>query len=180
MALSLPSSFAFLYLEPAGETHRGLIFADEAWPARMSTTFVPLPSYLLGALVLLLGLYVLLRPAEEYSRFGLPHEPTAIQSNPDGKPPSGVAISPFVYLKGLREITYGLALMALQWWGQDTAVTILLGVLSLAALGDGLVVWIHGGKTLQRRAFRHWTMFLGLAGWCWWRSWVSSAPCLES
>lgn len=130
------------------------------------STFAPLPSYLLGTLVLFLGLYVLVRPAEEYRRFGLPLEPIATRINPNGKP---LTISPFVYLKGIREITYGLAVMALQWWEQEKAVTLILGLLSLAALGDGMVVWVHGGTSLQRKAFRHWTMFLGLAVCCWWR-----------
>lgn len=72
-------------------------------------------------------------------------------------------------LKGIREVTYGLALIGLQYAEQSDAITILAAVLSLAGLGDGFVVWAYGGEKLKKKAFGHWIAFVGFAGWAWWR-----------
>ncbi|KAI2769392.1 hypothetical protein F4815DRAFT_450743 [Daldinia loculata] len=78
--------------------------------------------------------------------------------------------SPVLHLKGIRETTYGLALGALQYHGYDDAVTIMTGVMSLAGLGDGIVVWLYGGDEARREAFGHWGAFATLAGWSLWRT----------
>ncbi|KAJ5690478.1 hypothetical protein N7462_004870 [Penicillium macrosclerotiorum] len=134
------------------------------------STFSPTPSYLLGSLSLAIGLHCLLRPSDEYHRFGIPLENTASISNPDTKSlTTSGTLSVLMYLKGIREISYGLALIALQFWELELAVTLIATILSLASLGDGFVVWSYGGKTLQKKAFGHWIAFVGFAAWSGWR-----------
>ncbi|KAL3464843.1 hypothetical protein BJX64DRAFT_286030 [Aspergillus heterothallicus] len=116
------------------------------------STFSPVPAYTIGALSLGLGAHSFLRPSEEYERFGLPRES-----------------SPLMYVKAIRESTYGLALIALQHQGHDDALTTLAAVVSLAGLADGILIWTHGGL-LRQKAFGHWAFFVLVAGWVWWRS----------
>ncbi|KAJ5587140.1 uncharacterized protein N7459_002905 [Penicillium hispanicum] len=131
--------------------------------------FSPFPSYVVGGLCLALGSNAILRPVHEYERFGLPLESTTSGVGRRSQPPLAGAASPLMYLKGIREITYGLALISLQYAEQDDAVTILAAVLSFAGLGDGFVVWGYGGDKLKKNAFGHWITFVGFAGWAWWR-----------
>ncbi|PWY75998.1 hypothetical protein BO94DRAFT_473795 [Aspergillus sclerotioniger CBS 115572] len=134
------------------------------------TTFSPIPAYVLGTLILALGTNAIGRPGPEYPRFGLPFEHAAtVPTHANHSPPPG-AVSPLMYLKGIRETSYGLALIALQYQGQDTALTTFAAILALTAFADGLLVWRHGGDTLKMKAFGHWLTFVGLAGWSWWRS----------
>lgn len=125
------------------------------------------PTYIVGTLCVALGLNCFLRPFNEYPRFGLPLEASPATSTANSKP-SG-SISPLVYLKGIREASYGLALMVLQYQGQEQAVTSVLAIMSLAGLVDGFVVWNHGGE-LKTKAVGHWASFVGLLGWAWWRT----------
>ncbi|CEL01501.1 hypothetical protein ASPCAL01083 [Aspergillus calidoustus] len=149
-------------------------------------TFSPLPTYLIGTLCLTLGVNGLFRPEAEYPRFGLPLEPppalttttttrsgTSNRSTSLSGPPSPTAtstgtVSPLIYLKSIREITYGLALLALQYQGEERAITTLAAVISLAGLGDGFVVWAFGGER-RGTALNHWGTFVGLLGWAAWR-----------
>ncbi|KAL4877030.1 hypothetical protein BJY04DRAFT_222529 [Aspergillus karnatakaensis] len=97
----------------------------------------PLPAYLIGTLCLALGVNGLFRPEEEYPRFGLPLEPpapastgttiTSASPNASRRTRSSLTstgngtgtVSPLIYLKSIREITYGLALVALQYPGKN-------------------------------------------------------------
>ncbi|UNI20482.1 hypothetical protein JDV02_006563 [Purpureocillium takamizusanense] len=156
----------------------------------MATSFSPLPSYLFGTAFLGLSLSAILAPRREYARFGLPLETTTTTSSStparviinhnnnnnnnsgsgsDGSDGSDGFASPLMYLKGIRELTYGAALLALQWQGNEPAVTTLVGVLAFAALGDGCVIWAHGGEALRGKAWGHWLPGLGFLGWAAWR-----------
>jgi hypothetical protein len=135
------------------------LIADFAQDTTNSTTanpemsaFSPVPAYSVGALLLGIGVHSFLRPSEEYERFGLPRES-----------------SPLMYLKAVRESTYGLAFIALQHQGHYAALTTVAAVISLAGLADGFVIWAHGGP-LRGKAFRHWGFFVVVAGWAWWRA----------
>ncbi|KAI1765226.1 hypothetical protein GGR53DRAFT_279615 [Hypoxylon sp. FL1150] len=123
----------------------------------------PIP-YLLGAGSIFLGLHCFLNPRQEYLRFGLPLEPAPRLKNRNTPPDVGI-VSPLIYLKGIREITYGLTLIILQYNRQMRALTAMLGIISLAGLLDGIVVWKYGGPKLRRKAYGHWFAFVGLAGW---------------
>lgn len=132
----------------------------------------PLPAYILGAACIALGLHCFISPRAEYGRFGLPLEsplPGPGRSDQRRLHPASSA-SPLVYLKGIREITYGLALIALQYQGNNAGVTIVSAILSLAGLGDGVVVWLYGGSGLRNKAFGHWATFVGFTSWAAWRS----------
>ena len=134
------------------------------------SNFSPTPSYTLGGLCLAMGVNAILRPNQESERFGLPprsHSPNK-KSNITAKP-SCILVSPLIFLKGIREISYGAALMALEFTHQETAITIMATILSLVALGDGLVVWSYGGDHLRSKAFGHWASFVGFAAWSGWR-----------
>ncbi|KAI0164395.1 hypothetical protein GGR52DRAFT_575744 [Hypoxylon sp. FL1284] len=78
--------------------------------------------------------------------------------------------SPLIYLKGIREVTYGVALVALQYLGQEQAVTVMAGVMSLAGLGDGVIVRLCGGPEFRGMAFGHWGAGIGLVAWAWCRA----------
>ncbi|OJJ96436.1 hypothetical protein ASPACDRAFT_1859122 [Aspergillus aculeatus ATCC 16872] len=123
------------------------------------------PAYTLGTLSIALGLNAIFRPAAEYPRFGLPLEygggPTTPHRVSD--------VSPLMYLKGIREISYGLLLIGLQSQGQETAVTTLAAVMAWVGLADGVVVWCCGGAERRQQAWGHWGTFLGLGVWAWYR-----------
>lgn len=70
-----------------------------------------------------------------------------------------------MYFKGLPEISYGATLMALQWQGNEAANMMFAAILSLIRLGDGLIVWLHGGDKLRYRAAGHWITGAGFIGW---------------
>lgn len=144
--------------------------------------YSPINAYVIGIAGLGLGMHAVLRPREEYGRFGLPLESAgratgtqkdkASSTSPDeaaGHDPGHV--SPLIYVKGIREISYGLALIGLQYEGNAAGVTIVAGVMALAGLGDGLVVWFRGRKDRRYVALGHWIGgFLGLGGWAGWRA----------
>ncbi|KAJ5713531.1 uncharacterized protein N7483_010712 [Penicillium malachiteum] len=96
-------------------------------------------------------------------------DPTT-SSNLKEKPSRLGTASPFIYLKGIREITWGLNFLALQYYQQDFAITIFAGVVSLAELGDGWTVWANGGERLKMKAFGHLAVDLGTAAWFLWRA----------
>lgn len=123
-----------------------------------------IPTYIAGAACIALGLNSFLRPEHEYPRFGLPLESSTLPSQPKG------LVSPLIHIKALRESTYGLALIALQYQGLEQAVITMLVIMSLAGLGDGFLVWQYGGDGLKMKALGHWATFVGLLGWAWWRA----------
>lgn len=123
----------------------------------------PMLAYFLGTGMLALGLHCFLRPRQEYPRFGLPLE----HAQPNAKAQSH---SPLIFLKGTREATYGLALILLQYQGNVNGVTTMVGVISLAGLADGFIVWFNGGQEFRHKTFGHWFAFVGLGCWAAWRA----------
>ncbi|KAI1798497.1 hypothetical protein F4811DRAFT_548326 [Daldinia bambusicola] len=127
----------------------------------------PIPIYIIGASSIFLGINCFLRPEVEYHRFGLPLESGLHQNHAATREEYA---SPAFYLKGIREITYGLALGTMQYYGHDNAVTIMTAVMSLAGLGDGIIVWLYGGDKAKGKAFGHWGAFAVLSAWSLWRT----------
>lgn len=101
------------------------------------TTFSPYPAYILGTACFGRGLMAIASPRDEYSHLGLPLE-SSIQG-------TVTAVSPLMYFKGLRELSYGATMIALQRRGHVDALTTFAAVLSLVRIGDGVVVWLKGG-----------------------------------
>lgn len=136
--------------------------------------FSPFHAYAVGAGFLGLGLHAYLRPGLEYTRFGLPLERAAhpreraIIAKPEPTSEPGL-ISPLIYLKATREISYGLALVALQYQGNTAGVTTVTAIISLVALGDGFVVRYRGDGELRHKAWAHWVASAALAAWAGWR-----------
>ncbi|PYH49315.1 DUF4267 domain-containing protein [Aspergillus saccharolyticus JOP 1030-1] len=124
----------------------------------------PIPAYLFGVLSLALGINAIIRPAAEYPRFGLPFE--TAQSDASH---SDASVSPLMYLKGTRELSYGLLVIVLQYQGQHSAITTLAVVMASVALADGFVVWFCGGRERRQKACGHWGTFVGLGAWAWYR-----------
>jgi hypothetical protein len=112
---------------------------------------------ILGTACAARGIMSMLTPREEYSHMGLPLAPTETPS-------------PLMYFKGLREVSYGLALVALQTQGSDLAVTTFAAILTAVRLGDGLVVWFKGGERSRYKAWGHWITAAGMACWAVWRA----------
>ncbi|PNY21031.1 Uncharacterized protein TCAP_07292 [Tolypocladium capitatum] len=121
----------------------------------MATLFSPVPAPVLGTGCIGRGAMAIPSPRNEYGHVGLPLE--------SGAAGAGGVASPLMYFKGIREITFGLTLVALQRLGNEEAV------LSLARVGDGLDVWLHGGEALRWKSLGHWITGAGFAGWVVWR-----------
>ena len=122
------------------------------------TTFSSIPAYVLGGACASRGIMAILSPRKEYSNMGLPLEPPrAVNGNG--------SISPLMSFKGLREISYGLTLIAFQWQGNESAVTTFAAILSVVRIGDGLVVWMNGGEKLRWKAAGHWITGAWFVGW---------------
>ena len=138
-----------------------------------SGLFSPVPAYVLGTACVGRGLMAILSPRNEYAHVGLPLESRAVASSPStpsaGSGTDSGFASPLMYFKGIREITFGLTLVALQGQANDEAVTTVAAILSLARFGDGLVVWLKGGEDLRWKALGHWIMGAGFVGWVLWR-----------
>lgn len=143
--------------------------------------FSPVPSYVLAAGSLALGVHCFVNPRGEAARFGL-----LVPENEDGTTPQDQQrrrqqqqqqkhvgeslLLPLVCLKGTREVSYGLLLAGLEYVGGaggSGGVTVLAAVLSLNGLVDGLVVWRYG---LRDKAFGHGFAGVALAAWAWWRT----------
>ncbi|KAI1841863.1 hypothetical protein JX266_011941 [Neoarthrinium moseri] len=113
----------------------------------------PIASYMAGAAAITIGLNAIANPRDECECFGLPLEQRKLLTTvSDGSttPVRGIAFSPPMYLKGTRELTYGLGLITLQYQRNEDAVTTFLLLLSLAGLGDGIVV-SRQGRELRGR-----------------------------
>ncbi|EPE09029.1 integral membrane protein [Ophiostoma piceae UAMH 11346] len=129
-------------------------------------SFSPIPSYIFGSMFTGLGLVSLAAPKLDYQLFGLPLEAAPASgstSKPDG------AVSPVMYAKGVRDLAFGLTYFALEYTGLPEAVTVFSAVLCTVALGDGFIVWKHGGTEYQNKAFGHWSGLATFAAWVAWR-----------
>ncbi|KAI9147587.1 hypothetical protein HJFPF1_12615 [Paramyrothecium foliicola] len=125
----------------------------------------PIPAYVLGTACIGRGVMALVSPSKEYGHVGLPLEPVA-----EPKYPSQLgSASPLMYLKGIREISYGTIMVALQLQKLEDALTTVAAVLTFVRLGDGLIVWLHEGNDLRFRAWGHWITGAAFAGWVGWR-----------
>jgi hypothetical protein len=149
------------------------------------TLFSSAPSYIIGTLLFGIAASALFTPRAEYPRFGLPLEklptPLSASSSSITKPSHSSsivntistttegAISPLIYLKSIREASYGLILVLLEAQGNAAGVTTFLIVFALVALGDGVLVWFYGGDELRYRVWGHWGAAVGLGAWAWWR-----------
>ncbi|KAL1871150.1 hypothetical protein Daus18300_004895 [Diaporthe australafricana] len=132
-------------------------------PPRLVSAVNPLLTYILGAGMALLSLHAFLRPRQEYRRFGLPLE--------NGQPNSTTHVYSFLmFLKGIRETIYGIAVIVLQYQGNVNAVTTFITTLAFVLLVDGIVVWLNGGQKSRRKALRHWFAFVLLGSWAAWRA----------
>ncbi|RFU25794.1 hypothetical protein B7463_g10547, partial [Scytalidium lignicola] len=133
----------------------------------------PIPAYIFGGAFTGLGLLSFVAPKADYEIFGLPLESSPPGSSSADKkttavPADGI-VSPMVYAKGLRNLCFGLTYFALQYKGLDEAVTIFSEVLCVAALGDGLIVWLCAGEKLKSKAFSHWGGMVPFVSWLGWR-----------
>lgn len=120
-------------------------------------------AYAIGTATLLLALHCFLRPRQEYGRFGLPLENAQTNAKTQSH-------SPFIFIKGSRELICGLTLIVLQYQGNVNAITSFVAILSTAGLIDGLVVWFKGGQEFKHKAFGHFLAFVFAGSWAAWRA----------
>lgn len=135
------------------------------------TSFSPIPSYLIATVFTAFGILPFFSPKTDYEVFGLPLESSSNLGNkkPTSAPGEG-AVSPIVYARGIRDVTYGLAYFLLQSQGNDAAITTFSGIVCVTAFADGLIVWLYGGEKLKGKAWGHWGTVVGLAAWAGWRA----------
>ncbi|KAI1469388.1 uncharacterized protein F4812DRAFT_327601 [Daldinia caldariorum] len=134
------------------------------------SAFSPLSSYILGAACFARGFMAIFSPEAEYNNVGLPIDidtkgPSLTDQDGDDDESITSFTSPLMYFKGIREISYGMTLIALEWQGNTAAVTTFAAVLSLVRFGDGLVVWLSGCEKLKFKALGHWITGLSFLGW---------------
>ena len=133
----------------------------------------PIPSYVIASVFTAFGILPIIAPKTDYEVFGLPLESTSATASLSDKKtvsaPGDGAVSPYVYAKGVRDLTYGLTYFLLQSQGQDAAITTFSGIVCLTAFADGLIVWLYGGEKLKGKAWGHWGTLVGLAAWVGWR-----------
>ena len=145
-------------------------FYDAVQRAFKMTTYSPIPAYLLGTACIGRGVMAILAPRDEYAHMGLSLEPAhaPVNHTTSTKPDSSFSttslgsVSPLMYIKGIREITFGLTLNVLQHQGQHVAVTLFASILCFTRLADGAVVWLRGGRELRYRAWGHWLTGVGM------------------
>ncbi|KAH7398022.1 hypothetical protein BKA64DRAFT_643137 [Cadophora sp. MPI-SDFR-AT-0126] len=137
------------------------------------SSFSPIPSYILGTLFTLSGIISFISPSTEYKTFGFPipsssPSPSSTISN-SSSPPSHPQISPYVYAKGIRDLTYGLTFFIFQLQGQDSVITAFTGIVCIAGFVDGVLVWTFGGGW-KGKAVEHWGAVAVLGSWGLWRT----------
>ncbi|KAL4913608.1 hypothetical protein BDW62DRAFT_205378 [Aspergillus aurantiobrunneus] len=112
------------------------------------TQFMNPHSDSLGALIattsLSRGIRCVFQPGSQYYEFGIPREgSTDPLSRTEG------AISPLIYVRGIREIGYSLSVYRVWILGNAQALTVLIGVAAFMSAGDMLVVLIFGRNNKQ-------------------------------
>jgi len=130
----------------------------------------PIPAYVLGVPLVVVGLYGLRKPLAAHDLFGVPSPVGTSEPSPDKTHPAASApratVSPFVYAKSVRDLTLGAITLGLQYQGNDRAVTTVVGACCLTALADGAIVWWFGGEKYRAKAWGHWLpTVLVLAPW---------------
>lgn len=131
----------------------------------------PWPAYLVGTACIGRGVFAILTPRSEYGRIGLPLEAassTSTSPSSSSVSSSGL-VSPLIFFKGIREVSYGLTILLLQHQGLDKALNTFASVLALARCADGAVVWWNGGKELRYRAVGHVLTGAMMVFWVWQR-----------
>ncbi|PVH68755.1 hypothetical protein DL98DRAFT_662032 [Cadophora sp. DSE1049] len=131
------------------------------------TSFSPIPSYVLGTFFALSGIISFLSPTTEYKIFGFPLPTTPVAPSPSASSastPPTPQISPYVYAKGIRDLTYGLTVFIFQLQGQEPAITTFTCIVCLAGFVDGVLVWRFGGGW-QGKAMDHWGAVTVLGSW---------------
>ncbi|OAA55293.1 hypothetical protein SPI_08388 [Niveomyces insectorum RCEF 264] len=113
--------------------------------------------YFFGSAFTGIGILSVLAPEKDYEVFGLPLEP-----------PAG-NVSPMIYAKGARDLSYGLAYFFFQYKGMHDAINVFSAALLVTALSDGLIVWRYGGNKLKSKAYGHWGGLVAFSAWLAWR-----------
>ncbi|KAL4876749.1 hypothetical protein BJY04DRAFT_139215 [Aspergillus karnatakaensis] len=160
----------------------------------------------IGMCSVIRGIWCLRDPEKQYEEFGLPlererdHEPQheqhgsfSFSAAPTGAVETGTEtdtsktdantaqrttqISPLMYVKGIRDICYGILFWAFSIAasshrstpsGIDGAVTYLILVGAIMSAGDALVVWRFGGAR-KKTARRHAIIAAAWFAWVFWR-----------
>ncbi|KAL2202122.1 hypothetical protein CC79DRAFT_1338217 [Sarocladium strictum] len=130
------------------------------------------PAVLVGTACIGRGCFAILGPRSEYPRIGLALEPSS-PPPPTSKSPSSSAapkagsISPLIYFKGIRELSYGLTILLLQYQGLDEALTTLTLVLAGVRVADGLVIALRGGEGVRYKCIGHFLTGAMMGFWGW-------------
>jgi hypothetical protein len=141
----------------------------------LSTTF---PSYLIGTATVGVGLMCFASPGRAYKLFGLPlNSPTTQPSkfaeiSPDKTHPAAASTaisgpptpSPYLYAMAVRQLSFGLALVAFEATGNTDAVATMAAAMCLMGAVDGWIVWKYGGE-LQNKAWNHWNGTIISGAW---------------
>ncbi len=132
------------------------------------------PAYFFGTTLIATGLMSLARPLAAYEVFGVPppvpattasttSTTTTATSTSGSDEDALAAVSPFVYSKAARDLSLGVAFLALQRQGNHAGFLTLSGALVIGGLCDGWVVWTRGGEELKHKAWGHWIPSVGWA-----------------
>ncbi|KAL4735043.1 hypothetical protein BDV11DRAFT_196950 [Aspergillus similis] len=114
----------------------------------------------IGTALILRGVRCFIQPGSQYSEFGIPREAS---ENPEARTAS---ISPLIFVKGIRELGYGVALVSLQRLHDEAGLRLLLWIGAVMSLADAGVVLVFGRRNYQMVAFHLlFALYLGAAWW---------------
>jgi hypothetical protein len=75
-------------------------------------------------------------------------------------------VSPLIFVKGIRELGYGIALVSLQRLHDEAGLRLLLWIGAVMSLADAGVVLMLGSRNYQMAAFHLlFALYLGAAWW---------------
>ncbi|KAL4994497.1 hypothetical protein BDV10DRAFT_188937 [Aspergillus recurvatus] len=115
----------------------------------------------IGSLLIVRGIRTFIHPGGQYYELGVPREGS---DNPRAHGAGG--ISPLIYVKGIRELGYGAALLTLQRLHDTAGLRVLLLIGALMSLADAGVVLVFGRGNYQMVAFHLlFAVYLGAAWW---------------
>ena len=126
-----------------------------------SAALSPIPAYLVGTAFLGVGLMAFADPSGAYKQFGIPLSPSLPEKT---HPAAYGAVSPFLYAKAARDITFGLTYFLLQYTRNARGVTAFSMAAAVTGCVDGWIAWAYGGE-LRGTAWNHWTGTAVFTAW---------------
>ncbi|KAL4812469.1 hypothetical protein BDW67DRAFT_178705 [Aspergillus spinulosporus] len=114
----------------------------------------------IGTALILRGVRCFVQPGSQYSEFGI------LQEVSENSKDRVASVSALIYVKEIRELGYGIALVSLQSLHDEAGLRLLLWIGAVMSLADAGVVLVFGRRNYQMVAFHLlFALYLGAAWW---------------